>query len=137
MWKYVVIIWIGLFVGLDAIAQNNEESFVSKLVGEWTWERTETVGRGDGSWVTAKSCECSKKLLITNDDQYQYFEDGELIYSGNFLLLVNATDVNDEIEYYFFNNKDFNGGVYFTKDGFLRFGSIGKCGVINVYKRVI
>lgn len=133
--------WILVFVGgfllsLSGFNQDNQVDLPNAIIGDWEWVREETISRGSGNWVTPQTCNCSRKLIVKNSSEFTYYEDDKLVISGNYILLVDATSENKKNVSYYFSASDLHGGIYIGNDGLLRFGSIGSCGVVNVYRKV-
>jgi len=132
--KKLVVLLSFLTLSLTPLfAQDQLTNFESKITGTWTWFHTETAGRSSGNWETPNGCNCTKKLVIQPNKKYQYFENSKLVYSGDFVLLMNG-ESNDGLKFLFVGNY-FNSGIYLSQSGQLRMGSTSGCGDIFVYSR--
>ncbi len=123
----IILIHVGSF-GQDALSV-----FQSNILGTWNWEQTETAGRASGNWVTPSMCSCTKRMVITGNGTYQYFEDGTLVYSGDYAVVMNGADPNN-VKFLFVGSY-FNLGMVLTQNNKLRLGSTSGCGDILVYSK--
>ena len=132
--KKIILAVAIIFIHIGSFGQDVLSAFTSNITGTWNWEQTETAGRSSGNWVTPSMCSCSKKMVITEKGTYQYFENGTLVYSGGYSVVMNDSDPNN-VKYLFVGSY-FNLGMVLTQNDKLRLGSTSGCGDIFVYGRL-
>jgi hypothetical protein len=129
--KKIILALAIVFIHIGSFGQDVLTDFQTKIIGTWNWEQTETAGRASGNWVTPSMCSCSKKMAISDNGTYEYFEDGVRLFSGPYSVMMNDAD-SKNVQFLFVGGY-FNLGLVLTDKGKLRLGSTSGCGDIFVY----
>ncbi|MCY7352658.1 MAG: hypothetical protein LH606_18700 [Cytophagaceae bacterium] len=112
-----------------------EEGY-QKLVGDWTWQKSELVRRGAGTSVeTPATTGTSKRFRFNADRTYQFFEAQTINESGTYRL---RTVMNDPILILdLTRNGQANGGVLITlcDNGLILLGGANDAGPNEYYAR--
>ena len=125
--KVIFIILIGFILQKEQQSPDMEQY----IIGEWEWIETKRNSRGGGSSKNPESCNCSKRLEITDENSIHLYEDEVLVKSVPYTI-EKIQFMDDPIRFNF-QSEIVRGTVMKLSDNKLGIGMFGGCGDIQYY----
>jgi hypothetical protein len=88
--KLFILVIISFFI-ISAKGGCSSEENKPAVIGEWQWVKTFCCGR-TSKWIDEKQCNCTQKLIITDDKKFEWYKNDTLKSSGNYELRKGIND---------------------------------------------
>lgn len=88
--KLLILITLSVFI-ISAKGGCSQEENKAAVIGEWKWVKTFCCGK-TSKWIDESQCNCSQRLVITEDNKYEWYKNDTLKSSGSYQLRKGIND---------------------------------------------